>query len=117
GPHHRHFLLASPDGTTWTRLPGSIDSVGQLQVTATIQSLGYLAVATKGTQQAAPGAGGSSGGVWLTRILVLAVVAVAAVIAIMQRRQRVRQRASARKGTGGSRPGGKGLERGRPSRG
>ncbi len=114
GPHRRHFLLESADGKTWTKLPDSIDSAGQLQVTATITSLGNLAVATKGSSQPVPGSSGSSGEVWLTRILVLAVVGVAVVIAVLQRRQRRRQRASARHGAGRPAQGGKASRPGQP---
>jgi hypothetical protein len=50
---HKHWVLASPDGKTWTRLP-TTDSPSQQLATANIRSLGQFAVGESASGTKAP---------------------------------------------------------------
>jgi hypothetical protein len=103
-----HVVLSSPDGRTWKQL-ASTDTPGTHQVSAQLNSTGYVAVGVP------PSAGGGSGSDQRSRILLLAsAVAVAIVAAALLLRFRQAPRAGPAGGRGG--PGGAGPPRGPPTR-
>jgi len=89
-----HVVLSSPDGRTWKQL-ASTDTPGTHQVSAQLNTTGYVAVGVP------PSAGGGSGSDQRSRILLLAsAVAVAIVAAALLLRFRQAPRAGPAGGRG-----------------
>jgi hypothetical protein len=104
-----HLVLASADGRSWQRLR-STDTPGIHQVSAELDTTGYVAVAVPPA-----GAGGGGGGNGRGRVLLLAsaVAALLVLAALLARRRLATTGAAARRGrrptkAAGPRPGGAG---------
>jgi hypothetical protein len=103
-----HLVLASPDGRSWQRLP-STDTPGIHQVSAQLDTTGYVAAAVPPA-----GAGDGAGGNGRGRVLLLAsAVAALLVLAALLARRRLATAGAARRGrpptrATGPRPGGAG---------
>jgi hypothetical protein len=100
---NEHVIYFSADGTSWRRLPDSIESLAQLQVTATLTSFGYYAVASK------PRAGGplsTTPGSRTNLIPTLVIVALVLLVAFFVLRFELRERRARRirRAAGGSPP-------------
>jgi hypothetical protein len=89
---HRHTLLRSADGRSWTALQ-SIDSIGQALVQGNVSELGYFAVgqSTSGTARHT-----SKGTIAYRVILIAGLSAIVAAIGVAELRIRRRRRRSGR---------------------
>jgi len=84
---HKHWILASADGTTWRRLP-TTDSPGQQLATATIRSLGQFAVGESASGTKAPFPVGR-----FVYYAILAALAVGLIVVFVRTELRLRRRA------------------------
>jgi hypothetical protein len=84
---HKHWILASPDGTTWRRLP-TTDSPGQQLATATIHGLGQFAVGESASGTKAPFPVGR-----VIYYAILGALAVGLIVVFVRTELRLRRRA------------------------